>query len=97
MNIGKRLEEYTIKRPQEVLLITIEFEGEIDEIVIFKGFSSSLMQPTNPDPDIPVISNEAVIISIDRVKSPYNPSQPNYIQQDLNLEEIESLLQELKL
>lgn len=97
MNIGKRLEEYTIKRPQEVLLITIELEGEIDEIVIFKGFSSSLMQPTNPDPDIPVISNEAVIISIDRAKSPYNPSQPNYIQQSLNLEEMESLLQELKL
>lgn len=97
MNIGKRLEEYTIKRPQEVLLVTIEIEGEIDYIVIFKGFSSSLIQPTNPDPDIPIISNEAVIISIDRVKSPYNPSQPNYIQQGLNLEQMESLLKEVGL
>lgn len=43
---GKRLEQYTIKRPQEVLLVTVEIAGEEDQIAIFKGFSSSLMRPT---------------------------------------------------
>lgn len=48
MNINpvKRLEQYTIKRPQEVLLVTIEIFSEPDKIAIFKGFSSSLMRPT---------------------------------------------------
>ncbi|WP_219907568.1 hypothetical protein [Aphanothece hegewaldii] len=97
MNIAKRLEAYTIKRPQEVLLVTIESEGEIDEIAIFKGFSSSLIRPTNPDPDIPLIGELAIIKNIDRLKSPYHPNQPSYIQQGLNDEEMESLLQELGL
>jgi hypothetical protein len=47
-----RLEQYTTKRPQEVLLVKIEIDGELDEIAIFKGFSSSLMRPTAFDPDI---------------------------------------------
>lgn len=94
MNIGKRLEAYTSKHPREVLLVTIEIEGETEEVAIFKGFSSSLTQPTNPDPDIPVISDEAAIISIERVKSPYNPSQPSYLQRGLSLEAMESLLED---
>lgn len=95
MDIGRRLEQYTIKRPLEILLVTVEVDGETDEIAIFKGFSSSLMQPTNPDPDVPLISERAVIISIDRLRSPYNPSQPNYIQQGLNLEAMEELLEDV--
>lgn len=94
MNIGKRLEAYTIKRPEEVLLVTIEDQGVSDEIAIFKGFSSSLMQPTNPDPDIPLISEQATIIRIDRLKSPYNPNHPDYIEQGLNLEDMERLLEQ---
>ena len=42
--IARRLEQYTEKRPQEVLIVQIEIEGEPDEIAIFKGFSSSLIQ-----------------------------------------------------
>ena len=90
--IGKRLEQYTVKRPQEVLLVTLEINGERDEIAIFKGFSSSLMRPTAFDPDVPVIPEEAKIISIDRLKSPYNPESPQYIQQGLSLDTIQSLL-----
>ena len=41
-SISKRLEQYTVKRPQEVLLISVEIAGEEDQIAIFKGFSSSL-------------------------------------------------------
>ncbi|MEA5596577.1 hypothetical protein [Rivularia sp. UHCC 0363] len=92
--INQRLEQYTAKRPQEVLLVTLEINGEQDEVAIFRGFSSSLMRPTAFDPDIPVIPQEASIISIDRLKSPYNPESPQYIQQSLSLEEMQSLLAE---
>jgi hypothetical protein len=96
-SIGQRLEQYTIKRPQEVLLVEVEIAGEPDQIVIFKGFSSSLMRPTAFDPDVPILSEEAKIISIDRLASPYNPAKPRYIQQGLTLEEMEVLLAEVSL
>lgn len=93
-SIDKRLEQYTVKRPQEVLLVKLEINDEQDEIAIFRGFSSSLMRPTAFDPDVPVIPKEAKIISIDRLKSPYNPESPQYIQQGLSISAIENLLAE---
>lgn len=93
-SIGKRLEQYTAKRPGEVLIVTVEIAGEPDEIAIFRGFSSSLMRPTAFDPEIAVIPDEAKILSIDRVASPYNPQSPRYIQQGLTWESIQTLLSE---
>jgi hypothetical protein len=92
MTIAKRLEQYTLANPKEVLLVTALIDGEEDEIAIFKGFSSSLTRPTNPDPDIPVLPEGATILKIDRLLSPYNPATPYYIQRDLTLEEMEKLL-----
>lgn len=91
-SIGFQLEQYTLKRPQEVLLVTAEIEGEYDQVAIFKGFSSSLVRPTAFDPDVPVLPDDAKIISIDRLQSPYNPQNPRYIQQGLTLEEMQTLL-----
>jgi hypothetical protein len=91
-SIGKRLEQYTIKRPQEVLLITAEIAGEEDQIAIFKGFSSSLMRPTAFDPEVPVLPDEAKVIRIDRVASPYTPEAPRYIEQDISWEKMQTLL-----
>ncbi len=91
-SIGKRLEVYTSKRPQEVLLVTVDVAGESDQITIFKGFSSSLMRPTAFDPDVPVIPDDAKIICIDRVASPYNPQAPRYIQQALTWDDMQALL-----
>lgn len=91
-SIAQRLEAYTLKRPQEVLLVTVEIEGELDQIAIFKGFSSSLMRPTAFDPDIPVLPASATIVSIDRLASPYNPAAPRYLQQDLSWEVMQPLL-----
>jgi hypothetical protein len=89
-----RLEQYTLKkRPPEVLLVNVEIEGEADQIAIFKGFSSSLMRPTAFDPDISVLPENAVILSIDRLVAPYNPQSPQYIQQDLTWEMMEKLLE----
>ena len=91
-SIARRLEKYTEKRPQEVLIVEIEVGGEPDEIAIFKGFSSSLMRPTAFDPDVPVLPDEAKIIKIDRVASPYDPAQPRYLQRGLTWDSIQPLL-----
>lgn len=93
--IGKRLEQYTTKRPQEVLLITVEIADEQDKIAVFKGFSSSLMRPTAFDPDVPVLLDAATIISIDRIASPYNPEAPRYIERGISWEAMQALLAEV--
>lgn len=93
-SVGQRLEQYTIKYPHEVLIVTAEVAGEQDKIAIFKGFSSSLMQSTAFDPDVPVLPEQAKIASVDRVASPYNPDAPNYIQQGLSWEDMQQLLLE---
>jgi hypothetical protein len=92
MATGKRLEQYTLKHPKEVLLVAIEVQGQPDQVAIFKGFSSSLMCPTAFDADVPVIPEGAKIQHIDRVESPYNPKAPRYIEQGLRWEKFEALL-----
>ena len=91
--INGRLEKYTTKHREEVLMVNLETtSGEEDIVLIYNGFSGSLVKSTTYDPDIPVIEPDAKIISIDRMKSPYNPEQPQYIQQGLSLSEMEQLL-----
>ncbi len=94
-SIGKRLEQYTIKRSQEILLVTVEMGKQQDRVLIFKGFSSSLVNSTAFDPDVPVITDTATIISIDRIASPYEPENPRYLQQGLSLEQMKVLLLEV--
>jgi hypothetical protein len=93
-SIARRLEEYTIARSHEVLIVKAEIDGEFDEIAIFKGFSSSLMRSTAFDPDVPVLLEGAKIVSVDRLQSPYNPNNPRYLQQGLSWETMRSLLSE---
>lgn len=93
-SMGRRLEAYTIKRPQEVLIVTANIAGEEDQIAIFKGFSSSLVRSTPFDPDIPVLPIDAKIVTIDRVASPYNPEAPRYLQQGLTWDTMQQLLTE---
>jgi hypothetical protein len=90
-----RLEQYTQKRRHEVLLVSVEVDGEPDQIAVFRGFSSSLMHPTAPDPDIPVLPEDAKILTIDRLQGPYNPAQPQYLQQGLTWETLQPLLAEV--
>ncbi len=91
--IGRRLEQYSLQHPNEVLLVMIETAGKPDQVAIFKGFSSSLMCPTAFDPDVPIIPDNAAIQQIDRLKSPYNPNDPHYIQRNLSWEEFQPRLQ----
>ncbi len=80
---AQQLEQYTLTHPQELLIVTLSVGNETEEIMIYKGFSSSLTGKTEYNPDIPLISEEAQIISIDRLTSPYNPLSPHYLQQGL--------------
>jgi hypothetical protein len=95
MSIEKKLEQYTLKNPQEVLLITVEINNQEEEIIIFKGFSSSLTKPTAFDPDIPVLPSEAKIITIDRIKSPFIPDNIQYIEQGLTWEDFQQRLSKI--
>lgn len=85
--IGLRLEQYSLKHPQEVLMVRADIAGKPDQIVVFKGFSSSLMQPTAFDPDVPVLPETAEILQIDRLAGPYQPGSPVYLEQGLSLAE----------
>ncbi|MGB3491669.1 MAG: hypothetical protein WBA57_02995 [Elainellaceae cyanobacterium] len=90
--IAHRLEQYTLKRAGEALLVTARVEGEEDQVIIFRGFSSSLVRSTAFDPDIPVLTEDAEILSVDRLEGPFRPDCPRYIQQSLTLQETEALL-----
>jgi hypothetical protein len=92
VNQGQQLEMYSSKHPQEVLLVKLKIDDELDEVMIFKGFSSSLMRATAFDPDVPVISDRAEILNIDRLAAPYKPNQPNYLQQGIKWEEFQDYL-----
>ena len=88
----EQLEQYTEANPQEVLIVKGEEAGETIEIMIFKGFSSSLTGATAFDPDLPIMSQQGKIMMIDRLASPYNPSNPQYIQQNVSIEDFATLL-----
>jgi hypothetical protein len=94
-SIGTRLEQYTLKRPQEVLIVEAEIDVEGDRVSIFKGFSSSLMRATAFDPDIPVLPDGAIVQRIDRLRGPFDPDNPQYIEQNLTWEQMAKLLDEL--
>jgi hypothetical protein len=87
-----RLEQYTLRHPQEVLLVQVEIENQKDEVVIFKGYSSSLTRPTNFDPDLPILPKQATILSIDRLLGPYDPVAPQYLKQGLSWLEMQAVL-----
>ena len=96
--IGVRLEQYTLKRRGEVLMVHLQTAaGEPDMVTIYAGFSSSLMKPTAFDPDVPVIAADSKIISIDRLVSPYNPSNPQYIESGLDLTAMNQILENMNL
>ena len=92
------MEEYTIKRKSEVLIVDLTTPAEeSDTVMIFNGFSSSLVHPTAYDPNIPVIAPDSQIKAIARVKSPYNPSNPEYIETGLTPAEMEQILDSMNL
>ena len=95
--LGDRLENYTLKFPREVLLVNALIGEEADTVIIFKGFSSSLVRPTDYDPEVPTLPKGARIESISRLEGPYVPEAPKYIQRDMSLEAFTKRLDEYSL
>ncbi len=89
---AQQLEQYSQHHPHEILLVTIQYNEQRDQIMIYKGFSSSLMNSTEFNPDIPILPEEATIIRIDRLKSPYNSQNPQYLEQGLTWETMQPRL-----
>ena len=88
----EQLEKYTQENSQEVLVVKAQEGDELIEIVVFKGFSSSLTGATAFDRDLPILSDQARIIMLDRLMSPYNPTNPQYIQKNITAQEFVGLL-----
>ncbi|MBD2230635.1 hypothetical protein [Phormidium tenue] len=93
MTPGFRLEQYTLRIPQVVLLVQAISDGEVDEVLIFRGFSSSLMHPTAADPEVPVLPGTADIKAIDIMAGPYNPAAPQYLHRGLSWTDMLPLLE----
>lgn len=91
----KYLEQYTRQRPQEVLIVTAQIGENQEEVMIFRGFSSSLTSSTASDPDVSLLPPTVTFVKIDRLAAPYNPGDPVYLQRDLSWAEMTTLLKEL--
>ncbi len=77
------LEAYSRAHPQEVLLVEVQVGEQQEVVLIFKGVSSSLTGATVVDADVPLLPEEAVIVAVDRLRSPYNPSAPVYLERGI--------------
>lgn len=83
------LEAYSRAHPQEVLLVEAEMGGREEVVLIFKGVSSSLTRATVVDADIPLLPEEAVIVAVDRLRSPYTPRAPVYLERGIPWEDFQ--------
>lgn len=79
----QRLEQYTERFTEEVLMVEAVVANEEDVVLIFRGFASSLMRPTAFDPEVPVIPKEGVIETIARIRGPYMPDNIQYLERDI--------------
>jgi hypothetical protein len=50
------------------------------ELLIFRGFSSSLSHPTGFDPDQPALPAEALIATAELLQGPYNPADASALR-----------------
>lgn len=81
----EQIEEYSRNHPEEVLIVRAKNGEEELEIMVFKGISSNLSGATSFDLDAPIVPPSAEIVSVDRLKSPYNPHNPEYIERGADL------------
>lgn len=88
-----RLEAYSEGARGQALLVNAAVDGELEVVLVFKGFSSSLSGRTAPDPAMSVLPERAVIQSVDVVEGPFDPSNIEYIEKDVPWEEFKSRLQ----
>ncbi|MEO1133013.1 MAG: hypothetical protein AAFX40_09940 [Cyanobacteria bacterium J06639_1] len=91
---AERLEAYSDRHPDEVLLVDLNVDGESDRVLVFRGYSSSLVRPTAADLSVPVIPPDADIEAVSRLHAPYHPNDPKYIDRDVDWSRFDALLTE---
>ncbi|KAF7145343.1 hypothetical protein RHSIM_Rhsim04G0170700 [Rhododendron simsii] len=87
------LEIYSQSARDEALIVRALVDEEEAEVLIFRGFSSSLSYRTSPDPSRSILPARAVIKSIDRVRGPFDPSNIEYLEKGLTWDAFKSRLQ----
>lgn len=90
----ERLENYSRSHPREVLRLTVRDRDGEGEVLIYKGFTSSLTQATAFDPDVAVLTPEAEILWVDRIQAPYHPQHIHYLEQNLGWTEFSQRLEQ---
>ena len=79
-------------RPDRVLRLTGHLPGdhgeELFELLIFRGFSSSVSHPTAFDPDQPALSEAARIEAAQLLAGPLNPAAEQVLVGPMAVEEL---------
>ncbi|XP_047313203.1 uncharacterized protein LOC124916517 [Impatiens glandulifera] len=89
------LERYSQSARDEALIVRAILDEQEVQVVVFKGFSSSLSYGTSADPSTSILPARAAIRWIDRIKGPFDPSQIDYIEKDLSWDAFKTRLQDL--
>ena len=79
------LEAISRERPDRVLRLRGDLPGadgatEPFELLIFRGFSSSVSHPTAFDPDQPALPADATIVTAELLQGPYSPSEEQLLR-----------------
>jgi hypothetical protein len=79
------LEAISRDHPDRVLRLRGDLPGENGswepfELLIFRGFSSSVSHPTAFDPDQPALPEDATIATAELLQGPYNPSDEQLLR-----------------
>lgn len=70
-----RMERYSEDARDQALLVKARVDDEVEVVLVFRGFSSSLSGGTAADPARSVLPERAIIQSVDVVKGPFDPQQ----------------------
>jgi len=73
----KRMERFTKARPGEVLLARYRREpgGEEDEVIVYRGASSSLVRRTEREEAMSVLAPRSRLASVDWMQGPFKPTR----------------------
>ncbi|WVZ60266.1 hypothetical protein U9M48_010313 [Paspalum notatum var. saurae] len=88
-----RMERYTEDARDQALLVKAQVDDEVEVVLIFKGFSSSLSGRTAADPARSVLPERAIIQSVDVVKGPFDPNNIEYLEKGVEWDDFRSRLQ----
>ncbi|CAN6281670.1 unnamed protein product [Urochloa humidicola] len=88
-----RMERYTEDARDQALLVKARVDDEVELVLVFKGFSSSLSGGTAADPSRSILPERAIIQSVDVVKGPFDPNNIEYLEKGLQWDDFKSRLQ----